>query len=289
MKIEEHVYLKNHTSIGVGGPCKYFVHLKTKEDIKEAFEFTKKNGLQFYIIGGGTDLLIGDNIPDVVFIHPEFKDLKIQGQTVYAGSGVSLPILSNALLSESLSGMEELSEIPGTIGGAAMLNAGAFGREIGELISEIVIFNGREFVRFDKKELDFSYRSSNIPEGSVIVEVVLKLKKGNKFRMSSLIKEVKRRRRSSQPIGVRTAGCAFKNPSGSYSAGQLLDMVGLRGYRYKDMEYSEKHANFLVNRGNGTFSQAMRLLEIGKSKVLKRFDIELFYEIKIIEQGVFYG
>ncbi len=284
MVIREKVALAAFTTIKIGGKASYFIEVKDHTDIENAVKFAHSLNLPYFVLGGGSNLLIDDKNLDIVIIKPTINEIFISGTKVEVGASFKLPKLVHILLEEELSGLEELSEIPGEVGGAVFMNAGSYGREIGEVIDEVEIFDGRSFITLKGKELNFSYRKSGITPGWIITKVVLDLERGNKFRMTRLIAEVKRKRRSTQPVGERTFGSVFKNP-GTKSAGFLIEQAGLKGYRINDAEVSRKHANFIINRGNATFSDVTSLMEHMQKEVKKDYGITLEPEV-IILKGV---
>ncbi len=284
MRIKEHVILSRYTTIGIGGRSRYFIEVENKDELKKAFEFIKSKNLEYFVLGGGSNLLIEDRELNIAIIKPRFSDIKVQGTTVVVGASFKLPILIKTLLEEELSGLEELAEIPGEIGGAVYMNAGSYGREIGEVVEKIEIFNGDQFITIKGDEIGFSYRKTRIKRDWIITRVWLKLSKGTRYRMSSLINTVKIRRRKSQPVGQKTFGSVFKNPEG-YSAGYLIDMCGLKGHRKNDAKISEKHANFIINTGTASFSDVLTLMETAQKEVRNRFGIELEPEVIILREG----
>lgn len=287
MKIKENIKLSKYTTIKIGGRARYFVVVESKDEVKKAIEFIKDRGVPYFVIGGGSNLLIDDRDLNIGIIKLNYNVLNITGTRVNVSSSFKLPKLVNILAKEGLSGLEELAEIPGEIGGATFMNAGSFGREIGELIEKVEVFDGKEFRILGKDDLVFSYRNTNIKRGWIITEVELNLVKGDKYRIWEKINEVKGKRRKSQPVGEKTFGSVFKNPSG-YSAGYMIDRCGLKGLRIGDAKISEKHANFIINTNKASYEDVVLLMETAESKVYNKFGIKLLPEVVILK-GENYG
>ncbi len=282
MVIKEKVKLSGYTTIGIGGTVSYFVEAKDTEDAENAIKFSAALNLPYFVLGGGSNLLINDAHLEMVIIKPKIKDISIQGTKVEAGAAVKLPKLVQLLAKQELSGLEELAEIPGEVGGAVVMNAGAYGREIGEVIETVEIYDGEKFIKLKRDELAFSYRSSGIKPGWIITKVTFNLKRGNIFRITKLIADIKRKRRQSQPVGEKTFGSVFKNPEGT-SAGLLIEKAGLKGFRINGAEISRKHANFIINRGGATFKDVVALMELVQNRVKEQFGIYLQPEVMILK------
>ncbi len=284
MKIKEHVKLAKYTTIGIGGTAAYFLEVEAQEDLQNAISFSKSVSLPYFVLGGGSNLLIDDGTLNTVILKPVFNEIFINDTIVEVGASFKLPRLVNILLKEELSGLEELAEIPGEVGGAVFMNAGSFGREIGEVIEHIDVFDGSKILRLGHNELKFSYRHSGIKLGWIITKIALRLTRGNKFRMTKLIADVKRKRREAQPVGKRTFGSVFKNPEGT-GAGYLIERAGLKGYRINDAEISKKHANFIINRGNARFNDVLQLINHARNTVIEKFGIPLEEEVVMLKGG----
>lgn len=284
MVIKEKVKLSGYTTIGIGGTVSYFIEAKDAEDLENAIKFSAALNLPYFVLGGGSNLLINDTHLNMVIIKPMIKDISIHGTKVEAGAAVKLPKLVQLLAKQELSGLEELAEIPGEVGGAVVMNAGAYGREIGEAIETVEIYDGEKFIKLKRDELAFSYRSSGIKPGWIITKVTFNLKRGNIFRITKRIADIKRRRRQSQPVGKKTFGSVFKNPEGK-SAGLLIEKTGLKGFRINGAEISQKHANFIINRGDATFKDVVTLMQLVQNRVKEQYGIYLQPEV-IILKGV---
>jgi UDP-N-acetylmuramate dehydrogenase len=284
MKIKKQELLKNHSYIRIGGPAHIFVEAESTEDLLNAIKMAKDFNLPYFIIGGGSNILFPDEgYHGVIIKTTGLNDITIHGTKVKVKAGTRLPYLVNELLIAELSGMEQLCEIPGTIGGAISGNAGAFGREIGELFIEgVVLTPDGHIVKVTQKDLNFSYRRSDLKKIGILIEATLQLVPSTSDRIKSAMEEFKSRRRETQPVGELTLGSVFKNPEG-ISAGYLLDRAGLKGFTVGGAKFSEKHANFIVNFNNATYQDVLELIKIGFEKVKEMFNIELEREIIVLE------
>jgi len=284
MKIKKQELLKNHSYIRIGGPAHIFVEAESTEDLLNAIKMAKDFNLPYYIIGGGSNILFPDEgYHGVIIKTTGLNDITIYGTKVKVKAGTRLPYLVNELLRAELSGMEQLCEIPGTIGGAISGNAGAFGREIGELFTEgVALTPDGNIVKVTQKDLNFGYRRSDLKKIGILVEATLQLVPSTSDKIKSAMEEFKSRRRETQPVGELTLGSVFKNPEG-ISAGYLLDRAGLKGFTVGGAKFSEKHANFIVNFNNATYQDVLELIKIGFEKVKEMFNIELEREIIVLE------
>ncbi len=286
MRIREKVILSRYTTIKVGGKARYFIEVEKREELKDAVLFAKSRKTRYFVLGGGSNLLIEDKNLNMTIIKPVFSGIHINDTMVEVESAFKLPGLIKILVEEELSGLEELAEIPGEIGGAVFMNAGSYGREIGEVVEKIEVFDGEKFLTIHSRELGFSYRKTDIKNNWIITRIWLKLSRGDRFKMTSYINTIKRKRRATQPIGQKTFGSVFKNP-GTHPAGYLIDKCGLKGFRVNDAKISEKHANFIINTGKARFSDIIALMETARKSVKKRFKIELEPEVIILKEGLY--
>jgi UDP-N-acetylmuramate dehydrogenase len=285
MKISRNEPLKKHTSFRLGGAAEYFCQPKSVSELKEALEFAKGKKLAVFILGSGTNLLILDcGFKGLVIkIAGGLNKLAVKNNQVKVGAGWPLPKLLQKLATLNLGGVEFLSGIPGSVGGAVVMNAGAWGKEIGDYVEEIVVVNqSGEEERLSNKRLKFGYRQSWLQGKDLIVtEIVLKLKK----KKGSFIKEAMAKylalRYAGQPLGAPNCGSVFKNPKGEY-AGRLIEAAGCKGWRVGDAQVSSKHANFIVNLGEAKASQVIKLIARIQQAVKKRFHIILEPELKIM-------
>jgi len=274
--------LAPYTTLGIGGKAD-FVIFPEEENLLNVMEVIKNEAVPFYVIGGGSNLLISDKgFKGVIINTKKMDNIKLNGFTLTAGAGARLGRVLAFLLKRNLSGMEGLAGIPGSVGGAVYGNAGSFGYEIKDCLEEVEVVNqNMQIIIFKKSELDLRYRSSGLSENSIIKNVKFILTEAKKDIFSTM-KEFLHKKRLTQPLKYRSAGCVFKNPDG-YSAGFLIDKAGLKGTRVGDIVVSTVHANYFINVGEGKAEDFLKLVDIVKEKVFKSFSIELKPEIKFLE------
>ncbi len=282
VKVDES--LARHTSLRVGGPASYFVELRDIEELNNVMEFSKKENLDFFILGEGTNVLFPDKGFNglVIQLKGEFEKFFVEGNQVTAGAGMKLNVLVEKLAERGLAGLEVASGIPGSVGGAIVSNAGTKTGWIGDVVREIRIFIDGEVKILNKEELGFSYRHCELPDKAVVLEVRLGLKNGKKSDIINAIKKNLKERKENQPVSALNAGCVFKNP-GTYEAGKLIESSGLKGARIGDAEVSKKHANFIINCGKAKAEDVRDLVEKIQRTVKEKFDIDLELELKIVE------
>ncbi len=289
MKILRNEPLKKHTSFRIGGPAEYFCVPKDIEELRAALRFAKNNCLPVAILGAGTNLLALDRgfRGLVIKLGGGLNKISVRGRVVRAGTGILLPVLLNILSRRGLGGLEFLAGIPGTLGGAVAMNAGAWGSEIGKFTEQVkVLANDSGLKTLDKKNMRFGYRHSVLQKGGQIaVEVVLKLRKGLPARIRKRILGILSKRKVNQPLGSPNAGSVFKNPKGKF-AGRLLEEAGLKGARVGDAQVSVKHANFIVNLGEAKARDVIKLMTRMQNAVKKKFKVKLEPELKIMVQSI---
>ena len=288
MKFKKNVLLKNYTTFQIGGPAKYFYIAKNKTELIEATKQAKKLKLPFFILGGGSNVLISDKGFNGLVIKNEARSFKVEKEKIIAESGVILDKIIKAAVGAGLSGLEEGSGIPGTLGGAVYGNAGwpRGGWAIGNFVetAELLMPSGK-IKKVKKNWLSFGYRNSRLKEINenkkpVILEVVLKLEKSGKRDLEKRCREILKIRSKKIPPGF-SAGSIFRNPSGK-AAGYLIQKCGLKGKKIGQAQISEKHANFIVNLGGATAKDVKKLINLIKKSVKKKFKINLEEEIQFL-------
>jgi len=306
LKIKEKIPLKEYTTFKIGGPARYFFVAKSKEGLKNAILWAKKKKLPFFILGGGSNVLFSDKGFNGLVIKLQNTQSEIRNTNVIAGAGVPLQKLVLEAAKKGLSGLENLAGIPGTLGGAIWGNAGAFGREIGDLVEEVKVLDvggsKLEVKKLKNKDCKFGYRDSIFKkkENLIILEATLKLKKGKRKEIEEKMKEILKLRKEKQPLEFPSAGSVFKNvpiekvpkkiqekfkekiKGGILPAGVLIEAAGLKGYQIGGAKISEKHANFIVNTGEAKARDVLKLIELIKKRVRKKFKIELKEEIVLV-------
>ncbi|WP_114679322.1 UDP-N-acetylmuramate dehydrogenase [Desulfotruncus alcoholivorax] len=275
--------MSKHTSWHIGGMADIFVMPKDIADLREALSYAKRSELPVSIIGNGTNLLVSDfGIRGMVIkIGPGLCQIEVRGERIRAGAGVPLPRLAAVALRSSLSGFEFLAGIPGTVGGALVMNAGANGCAVGERVRQVtaVDLEGKE-VQLNNQELEFSYRYSCLAGRKLVVaevefEGIPGVPEAIKAKMDSYLE----RRRKTQPLEFPNAGSVFKNPPGN-SAGKLIEQSGCKGMREGNIQVSMCHANFFVNLGGGTAEQVLTLVEKVQQCVFEKFGCKLLMEVQ---------
>ncbi|MCD6449050.1 MAG: UDP-N-acetylmuramate dehydrogenase [Thermotogaceae bacterium] len=273
--------MKYHTSIKIGGKVTALVYPNTIESFKNAVNILRKYEKPFKIKGMGTNLLVSDdNLSFFVLSTERLTGIDVSGEVITTESGVPLKRLIEIAAKNSLSGMEELFGIPGSVGGAVFMNAGAYGREIKDVLLWAEVFDGEKVEKLSAKELGLEYRGSNVGD-RIILRAAFEFKKSYKDRIIFHMKEILKKRLDKQPIYEWSAGSLFKRPKPDFYVGSTLEKLGFKGYKVGCVKISEKHAGFMINEGCGTFEDAMKLIEIVKSKVRENYNVELEPEVVI--------
>jgi UDP-N-acetylmuramate dehydrogenase len=281
--VEKDYPLANHTWYGLGGPADYFIRPQNMKQLKEVVRRCNENGIRIYVIGFGSNLLIGDGGLKAAVINlqaDQFKQTQIEGELVTAWAGADLSKLVLNCVQKGLSGIEALTGIPGSIGGAVKMNAGGSFGDIGSSVETITLMDnqGNVFEK-SKPELRFDYRQTNIT-AKFILNARLNLTEGDPEQIMRTVKEIWIYKKNNQPLNTKNSGCIFKNPRG-VSAGALIDRAGLKGLKIGGAAVSEKHANFIIAEKDCTSRDVMRLIDAIKERVKEHFDTELELEIEI--------
>ena len=276
--------MSKHTTYGIGGPAMAYITPKDRFDLSNILKFSTKNEIPVYFVGTGSNLLVADNGIEGIVLTPakSLKQLEIKKNWVVAESGVMLGKLVKECIKHNLTGLESLIGVPGTLGGALVMNAGAFGGEISNFLDSVDIMTmSGEINTFSNSDIDFSYRFSSFKKDEFILLARFKLQ----AEVPEIINHKKLKassgRKANQPLRYRSAGSVFKNHK-DYAAGYLIDNAGLKGTKIGDAEISTHHANFFINHGNASASDISALIRIAKEAVLKKFDIELELEIQTL-------
>lgn len=275
--IKENVSFKTLTTYKTGGVCKYLISPFEVLALIELLKVLKENNIKFKIFGNGSNILASDKVYDGVIIRlDKFNKVKVDGDIVYAEAFVNLISLSLTCLNNNFTGFEWASGIPGTVGGACYMNAGAYLKSVSDvLISVTVLDENYDVVEIPLKDLKFGYRKSSLMDkGYIILGAKFKLSKGCYDDILNLVTERRERRYKSQPLNYPSAGSVFRNPEGDY-AGRLIEECNLKGYVKGGAKISDMHANFIVNYDNATSSDVKDLIELAKLKVHEKFNIDL--------------
>jgi len=274
--------LARFTTFKIGGPADYYLEPKDREDLINLIKYLKEIKYPYLIIGNGSNVLISDEGIRGAAINLEFGFTKIQinKNNVFAEAGIRLSKLVDVCIENSLVGMENLAGIPGTLGGAILMNAGAYGGEISNFIKTVEVVDDVEIKFLTKEECGFTYRKSNL-ERKIILSAEFELPFGDKAKARERRKELLIKRNQSQPVDVPNAGSIFKNPVGNY-AGRLIEQAGLKGLTIGGAKVSEKHANFIVNFNNASANDVIELMKVIQETVFNKFGILLEPEFKMI-------
>ena len=274
--------LAKYTSFRIGGPADYYVEPADKEDLVGLVRYIQTNQVPFFIIGNGSNVLISDNGYRGIVINLEGRvnRLGVEGELVIAEAGVRTPRFVDFCIQRSLAGVEMLVGIPGTIGGAVIMNAGAHGGQISDHLVEVEALREGTVVRVARDRAEFTYRRSGFAR-DVVLEATFRLPRGNREDLMRRRRELLVHRGKTQPLNFPNSGSMFKNPPGTYAA-KLIEDAGLKGLRRGDAQISDLHANFFVNRGRATAEDVLELMQIARRTVRDKFDVVLEPEVKLV-------
>jgi UDP-N-acetylmuramate dehydrogenase len=276
--------LKKHTTYGIGGPADLMIFPKSKQDLIKVIEIINENKIQLTILGSGSNVLVSDNgiRGAVISLKNSLKQIEVDDNILYAECGTMLGKIVKHAVKNNLIGLENLNGVPGTLGGALIMNAGAWGGEISENLIHVEVINSKsEIQKIQKKDLNFSYRQSSFNKDDILLSAKFNLKKADKDIIKENFIEAQSGRKKSQPLNKRSAGSLFKNPKNN-SAGKLLDEAGLKGFSIGDAKISEKHANFFINDGDATSKDMLMLIKKAHKEVKDKFNINLSLEVKLM-------
>ncbi|TCW37551.1 UDP-N-acetylmuramate dehydrogenase [Laceyella sacchari] len=287
--VRENEPLSRHTTWKVGGPADMLIYPRNEEGLEKAMRIVREHRLPWRAIGRGSNLLVRDGgIRGVVFKLDEgFNSLSIDGTKVVAGGGYSTILLATMTAKQGLTGLEFAGGIPGNVGGAVYMNAGAHGSEIARVLeSAKVLLESGEWVTLSNEEMAFSYRTSILQTEmkGIVTEATFRLERGNKEEITAQLAKFKDRRRQTQPLQYPCAGSVFRNPPGDY-AGRLIQEAGLKGYRIGDAEVSEMHGNFIINRGNATAEDVLNLIAYVKKTIEEKYQVVLEPEVQVVGEA----
>lgn len=277
--------MKNHTSFKIGGPADVFISPRTIEEVRSAVGICRKNKIPFYIMGNGSNLLVKDKgfRGVIIQIYKNLSEVKIEENEVWAESGILLSALSKKIMAKSLTGFEFASGIPGTLGGAIYMNAGAYGGEIKQVfVSADIMDEEGKILTLSNEEMNLGYRSSILQKKEYIVlNAKLKFQKGNIEEIQERINYLTEQRTTKQPLNIPSAGSTFKRPEGYY-AGKLIMDAGLRGYSIGGAQVSEKHCGFIINKENATAEDVLNLIKHIQNTIKEKFGVSMDTEVRVI-------
>ena len=277
--------MSRHTTFGIGGPADFYLCPHSTKEVQEIVEICKEENLPYFVLGNGSNLLVSDKgyRGVVIQLWKNFSDITVKDCCIQAKAGALLSKVAVEALEAGLTGMEFASGIPGTIGGAAFMNAGAYGGEMKDIIKSVKVLDTQGEVRvLPKEELKMGYRTSIVKEkGYTVLSVELELSKGNREEIRNTMEDLKERRTSKQPLEMPSAGSTFKRPEG-YFAGKLIMDSGLRGFSVGGAQVSEKHCGFVVNKGGATAMDVLNLIREVQRRVKEQFGVDLETEVRFL-------
>ena len=277
--------MKRHTTFRIGGPADFFLLPSTVDEVRGILEICREEELSYFILGNGSNLLVSDKgyRGVIIQLYRNFSNISVEGNEICASSGALLSQIAAAARNASLTGFEFAGGIPGTLGGAVFMNAGAYGGELKDVLKEAVVMTEQgEILTLPVEKLDMGYRTSRIKKaGYLVLEARLVLEQGDMDKIRDITKDLTEKRVSKQPLEYPSAGSTFKRPEG-YFAGKLIMDAGLRGYQVGDAQVSEKHCGFVINKGNATAADVLTLIENVREKVQEQFGVTLEPEVKFL-------
>lgn len=284
--------MSRHTSYGIGGPAGAYITPRDQDDLRRILHFADEQNIPVFFIGSGSNLLVADEGINgiVITLIKSFNKLEIKGCHIYAETGVMLGHMVKHCIKQKLTGLETMVGVPGTLGGALMMNAGAFGSEISNCLKNVDVMTlTGEIKQYSVKDIDFHYRHSSFKKDEIIMSANFVLKKATKQEIMNKRAKASAGRKETQPLRFRSAGSLFKNPKKDVAAGYLIDKAGLKGTHRGDAEISEKHANFFVNHGKANAEDIVFLIRLARKTVEKKFGINLELEVKTLgfKPGIF--
>lgn len=277
--------MKRHTTFRIGGPADYFVCPDSKEKLRQVLALCREESLPWFILGNGSNLLVSDQgyRGVIIQIYKNFQQVTIDGERITAGAGILLSRLASMACENCLTGLEFASGIPGTLGGASVMNAGAYGGEMKDVLSGVTVLDQEGIVRhLSAGELEMGYRTSLVKQrGWIVVEAELLLAHGGQEKIRRRMEELKEARCAKQPLEFPSAGSTFKRPEGHF-AGKLIMDAGLRGVRVGGAMVSEKHCGFVINAGDATACDVVKLMRQIQETVWEKFRLRLEPEVRLL-------
>ena len=284
MEVRINEPMMKHTSFRAGGAARWFAVPETAEELKAVLAACRKADTPWYVIGNGSNLLVSDKgFPGVIISTDKFDRLEVNGTEISVGAGVMLSKLANTAYKAGLTGLEFAAGIPGTVGGACVMNAGAYGSEMINVLKSVTVLTQEGTVEtLPAEKLELGYRTSVIPKkGYLVLEAVMSLTEGNMEESKALMDDLAFRRKDKQPLEFPSAGSTFKRPAGHF-AGKLIEDCGLKGFTVGGAQVSEKHAGFVINKGGATASDIYNLCKEVEKRVKAEFGVSLEMEVKLL-------
>jgi len=281
-RIMLHEPLSKYTSFRIGGPADYFLEPVDKNDVVRLIKYLQEHDVPFIIVGHGSNLLVSDDGIRGAIINLEYglNNVQLEGNLIVAEAGVHLTRFVDFCIQQGRKGVEMLAGIPGTIGGAVIMNAGAYGGEISDGLKEVEIVREGHVITVKKEDAAFAYRRSGLNR-DIVLAASFALPEGDKPELMHRRRELLIKRNQSQPLNLPSSGSVFKNPKGTFAA-KLIEESGLKGTCRGKAQISEKHGNFIVNTGGAKASDVLELMRLAQSTVLKKFNVKLEPEVKLV-------
>lgn len=276
--------MMKHTTFRIGGPARYFFIPKNTEEIRQLLSYCRKEKKKYMVLGNGSNMLFPDEGYDgiIIYIGGNMSEIRVEGTSLYAEAGALLSKTAVVAREHGLAGLEFAAGIPGTIGGAMVMNAGAYGGEMKDVVSSVDVLECDGTVRcYTGEEMKFGYRKSVIDADRIVLGARIKLKPGDRDAIDEEMNHLKEARLAKQPLEYPSAGSTFKRPEG-YFAGKLIDDSGLRGYKVGGAMVSEKHCGFVINYDGATAEDVITLIEDVRQKVYEKYQVMLEPEVRIV-------
>lgn len=274
--------MKKHTTFRIGGEAELFLRMENPRQLKEVQNYLQKLEITYYVLGNGSNLLVSDEgYPGVILeIADKMNTIRVEGNSIIAQAGALMSKIAHVAYEHGLTGFEFAAGIPGTIGGGVVMNAGAYGGELKNVVTAVEVLNSNgEILSLDNQTMEFGYRTSILKKHPFIVtEVRIALQEGCKEKIKATMDDLAAKRREKQPLEFPSAGSTFKRPEG-YFAGKLIMDAGLRGYQVGGAQVSEKHCGFVINKGGATAADVKQLIADVQKEVKKQFEVELEPEV----------
>ena len=284
IKISENASLKNLNTYKLESHAKYLIRVETLEGLINLLKYLKENHIHYFILGAGSNIIIDEYFDGAVIKLDGLRKIGVKDNIMTSEAGAMMGALSCASMDHNLTGLEWAINIPGTVGGSIIGNAGAYKSEMFDYLVKIKVLNENlEIKELAKEEIKHTYRHTDLKgKNWIVLEATFKLEKGNKEESMKLVKDRQERRNKTQPLDMPSAGSVFRNPEGDH-AGRLIEECGLKGKKIGGAEVSMKHANFIVNAGNATSNDIKNLIELVHTQVKEKFNIDLVLEQEIID------
>jgi len=285
VNVEERVSLARFTTIGSGGPARFFARPATLAELEQALVFAAAEGIGVAVVGLGSNLLAADEGVDrlVLKLNDDLATVAVDGDRVVAGGGAANAVILHRVRAAGLGGFEFACAIPGTIGGGVWMNAGAYGGDIAEVLQRALVVTATGCEWLTPEQLGLTYRHSNLDHGRVVAQVELRLRPRPVEEIKATVTAMQQKRKAAQPTNKRTFGSVFKNPDHELSAGRMLEACGLKGHRIGGAQISPVHANFIENADGATSAEALALINEARRRAWEQFGVDLRHEVELLD------